>query len=212
MKKTKDYAVIVSIFSAAIALACIGIVAFHNFDQSGVVELGTFIGIGVALISTCATLIVGLQILNYIEFKEIKNRIKNIDSIEENIKNAEIKIEKTRRHSAVWMSNTIAMFAVRELDPQSRIDLYITSIAMLTQYIKQEYVTIVINRYNNLIIDINITKRIEQSKLTNWSEFKLLTYSSDNCYDQIRSKHIEVIYKIEQLLNNTTESGIKSNE
>lgn len=97
MNKKRDYAVIVSIFSATVALTCVGIVVFHNFDQNGVVELGTFIGIGVALIGICATLIVGLQILNYIEFKNVKNKINNVDNMESNIINTKKDIEKIQR-------------------------------------------------------------------------------------------------------------------
>ncbi|CDN30786.1 hypothetical protein BN938_0681 [Mucinivorans hirudinis] len=96
MTKKRDYAVILSVFSAAIAFTCAGIVTFNNFDQNGVVELGTFIGIGVALIGICATLIVGLQILNYLEFKEIKRKIQNIDEIESNIIKTKTEVDKTR--------------------------------------------------------------------------------------------------------------------
>lgn len=129
MNKEKDYAVIVSVFSAAIALTCFGIMIFHNFDQNGVVELDTFVGIGVALIGICATLIVGLQILNYIEFKDAKNKIKELETINSRIAGMNIFHETIMRESNVQLSNVFIQLS-KEMENKDKINMYVSSITL----------------------------------------------------------------------------------
>lgn len=85
MEKKCIWSVIISCISTAISLACIGIVTCDNFKTGGVVTIDTFIGVIAALIGVCATIMVGLQIWNHIEFRDVKDKVNEINAAKEEI-------------------------------------------------------------------------------------------------------------------------------
>ena len=199
MTKKRDYAVVVSIISAIISLTCIGIICFHNFDQNGVVELGTFIGIGVALIGICATIIVALQIINFIEFKEVKNRIQNIDIIEKEIIASRDRIENFNMDFA----NILFDLARFNEDKSLKIEWILKGIVIgfkTCDLSIDKNIDAVFVRYEKLLEELD---HYEQLKIFDetWVEFisiKIPKLKFDN--SEISEMHRKAIIKISTLM------------
>ena len=100
MEKKNSWAVIISSLSFVVALACVGFVYCKSKEMGGVVDLGTFVGICVGLIGVCATIIVGLQIWNHLEFRD---RLTRLSQLEDEIKayKDEMKAYKNTLHKTI---------------------------------------------------------------------------------------------------------------
>ncbi len=84
-KKTKSKWVIINVTCVATALVCIGLTFWGNFKNGGVVTIDAYLGVIGTLIGICATIMVGLQIWNHLEFREVRDRIKRLDETDEEI-------------------------------------------------------------------------------------------------------------------------------
>lgn len=201
MEKSKDYALIISVLSIIIALGCVGVVVFHNFDQNGVVELGTFIGIGVALIGICATLIVGLQILNYIEFKDIKNRIQQIDTLESTIKNVINSHDTALSNSNEQLANVFVTLAKKEGVYPMRIDLLVSSIVIqlygVSRYDTTNFSLSLHHKYVQLQNDVNVFDNMKMPEPISWERFKTINFpiTIEN-RDKLQLMHCEIMTRI----------------
>lgn len=72
--------IIINIISIATALVCVSLTFWGNLKNNGVLTTDAYIGVIATLIGICATIMVGLQIWNHIEFRDTKEKIKDIDS------------------------------------------------------------------------------------------------------------------------------------
>lgn len=68
MDKKLRWAFNISLLSLFGLLICIGIIIFQN-SKIGVVTIDTYIGVVATLIGICATIMVGFQIINFMELK-----------------------------------------------------------------------------------------------------------------------------------------------
>ena len=72
-KKKNTIIVVVSVMTAVI---CIALTFWGNWKNDGILTTDAFIGIMATFIGVCATLIVGVQIVNHIEIRNMQKSIK----------------------------------------------------------------------------------------------------------------------------------------
>lgn len=97
--KDKNKNIIIVVASIATALICIALTFWGNWKNNGVLTTDAFIGVMATLIGVCATIIVGVQIVNHLELRKMQTSIK---TIEEERK----ELEYQRKAFSVEMYNT----------------------------------------------------------------------------------------------------------
>lgn len=76
-KKKNTIIVVVSVMTAVI---CIALTFWGNWKNGGILTTDAFIGIMATFIGVCATLIVGVQIVNRIEIRNMQKSIKSFEN------------------------------------------------------------------------------------------------------------------------------------
>ena len=93
------------------SLLCIALTFWGNWKNNGVLTTDAFIGILATFIGICATLIVGVQIVNHIELRNMQKSIKEIEeersSLKHDIKAFNVEMYNTR----LGCGNTLAFLA-----------------------------------------------------------------------------------------------------
>lgn len=98
MKKRDIFIVVLSI---ATALACVGFTIWGNFKNGGVLTIDAFMGVIAALIGVCATIIVGFQIASYLEQRETKDQIADLQKERKRLESISANISKMRSDLAI---------------------------------------------------------------------------------------------------------------
>ncbi len=115
------------------ALVCVAITFWGNWKNNGVLTTDAFIGVLATFIGVCATFIVGVQIVNHMELKNMQKSIREIEN--------ERKILQEERDAfAVEMSNArmgigntltlIAFTAQKQKDKVTEFNAWIHSIIL----------------------------------------------------------------------------------
>ena len=75
--------IVVNIVCITVSLLCVVMIIEYPFKNGGGFGLENFIGVMATFIGICATMMVGLQIYNHLEIREVTERIKNIKNMED---------------------------------------------------------------------------------------------------------------------------------
>lgn len=78
MNKTKTKEIVIIAICIAAALICIVLTFWGNWKNNGVLTTDAFVGVLATFMGICATIIVGIQIVSFIELREMRNQIKAI--------------------------------------------------------------------------------------------------------------------------------------
>lgn len=109
--RTKSRNIIILTSSILTSLLCIALTFWGNWKNNGVLTTDAFIGILATFIGICATLIVGVQIVNHIELRNMQKSIKEIEeersSLKHDIKAFNVEMYNTR----LGCGNTLAFLA-----------------------------------------------------------------------------------------------------
>lgn len=121
MKEKKKNTIIV-VTAVMTAVVCIALTFWGNWKNGGVLTTDAFIGVMATFIGVCATLIVGVQIVNHIEIREMRENIKEFEiekntlrqqmdafsiNLKQQIEVFSIKMDNTRLYSG----NTLVLLA-----------------------------------------------------------------------------------------------------
>ena len=79
MNKTKSRNTVIITICIASALMCIALTFWGNWKNNGVLTTDAFIGVMATFIGVCATIIVGVQIVNHLELRKMQTSIKTIE-------------------------------------------------------------------------------------------------------------------------------------
>lgn len=79
MKEKKKNTIIV-VAAVMTAVVCIALTFWGNWKNGGVLTTDAFIGVMATFIGVCTTLIVGVQIVNHIEIRKMRENIKEFDA------------------------------------------------------------------------------------------------------------------------------------
>ena len=74
--------IVVNIVCITVSLLCVIMVIEYPFKNGGGFGMEDFIGVMATFIGICATMMVGLQIYNHLEIREVTERVKNLQKLE----------------------------------------------------------------------------------------------------------------------------------
>jgi len=74
--------IVVNIVCIIVSLLCVIMIIEYPFKNGGGFGLENFIGVMATFIGICATMMVGLQIYNHLEIRDITERVKNLQNLE----------------------------------------------------------------------------------------------------------------------------------
>ncbi len=84
--KDKNKNIIIVVSCIATALICIALTFWGNWKNDGVLTTDAFMAVLATFIGICATLIVGVQIINHLELRKIQKSIKDIEDERDSLK------------------------------------------------------------------------------------------------------------------------------
>ena len=99
--------IVVNIICIISSLLCVILIIESPFKNGGGFGLENFIGVMATFIGICATMMVGLQIYNHLEIREVRERVKNL----QNLENEQKKIIKELRFAQKGVSDLFRLQA-----------------------------------------------------------------------------------------------------
>lgn len=127
----KNKNIIIVISCIAIAIICIVLTFWGNWKNDGVLTTDAFIGVMATFIGTCATLIVGVQIVSFFELKEMKAQVSTIQEerrlLDEQQKAFSVEMYNTRLSIGNALT-LIAFTAQKNNDPAIEFNSWLLSI------------------------------------------------------------------------------------
>jgi hypothetical protein len=207
MKKIVDYKIIINIVCVACALFCVGLTIWSNFRNGGVITIDAYLGVVASLIGACTTIIVGFQIFNYFEFRDVKNKIAIIENVEEKVSSINFRHESLIRRSNAQLATFFAELANgQDVATKDRVNYLIISIILEgvgdttfeSAILPDNYDTTALERKYRLLSrfmqKIAIVTNKSDEPLMFWDDFKRLSYKQTlkNFYE-ISKMHYEII-------------------
>lgn len=100
------------------AIVCIALTFWGNLKNDGVLSTDAYMGIIATLIGICATIVVGFQIVSFMEFRNFREQIKKLDDQQQQVKALHDKMQQDNQklqaqiHSAkIDLSNAFISIA-----------------------------------------------------------------------------------------------------
>lgn len=110
--KDKNKNIIIIVTSIATALICIALTFWGNLKNDGVLTTDAFVGIIAAFIGVCATIIVGIQIVSFIELREVRTQIKTIQEERMKLKEQQDYYSNAIHNTRVGLGDALALSAM----------------------------------------------------------------------------------------------------
>lgn len=209
MDKKKSWAIIISVISLATAVTTATFLICKNFQFGvGIDEGATFVGICTSLIGVFATVILGLQIWNHLEFSKVKDDVKYIEILKGQIEEAKYDINVTQILINGITSDVFGKLANDEKDfnfklcysMQALIFLYIQEDENKINYdVKIKSIEDILKNID--IILINVKKAVFSRLIFEQFKNKAQSYPSDMPnYAEIMKKHYDIVLRLEKLL------------
>jgi len=117
--------IVVYIVCITVSLLCVIIVIEYPFRNGGGFGLENFVGVMATFIGICATMMVGLQIYNHLEIRDISERVKNLQKLE----NEQITIIEKLRFAQKGVSDLFRLQARTRTDNYVPVCLAVSVIA-----------------------------------------------------------------------------------
>lgn len=212
---------IINWVSIVTAVLCVLITFWGNWKNNGVLTIDAFMGIIATLIGVCTTIIVGLQILNYIEFRDAKNKIQELEDINSKIHGTNYLHETILRESNTQLSNVFVQLSKQLDSSEDKIKMYISSITLTgignpnyraTICADDHDTSVLESRYqyvqdlllkieaNNMIAKLESREIIKIQRPPLWDQFKEISYKKTlKNYNKICALHFDVLKRIEEL-------------
>lgn len=191
------------------AIACIALTFWGNIKNDGVLTTDAFIGVCTTLIGVCATIIVGFQIVAYLEIPKIKRQMEEIEMEREKMQKEQIaqqekfqKIQESLQNKIVFIGRNLsnAFVSIAGITNSNSIKslAYLTSI--YCDNIEIENSEITLRKYESLYESLNATNEEDKKALsTQVDKLKgIMIPENIKDYYEIMKLHSEVIVILEK--------------
>ena len=181
--KDKNKNIIIVVTCIATALICIVLTFWGNWKNDGILTADAFMAVLATFIGICATLIVGVQIVSFIELKEVRAQMKAVQE-ERHLLNEQKESFRIEMYNArLGLGNALALIALtaqKNKDTSIEFESLVISIiiddwssmngsALLTRYqrlsdianivvpsVNQDYINDTYNKLSILVVPTNI--------------------------------------------------------
>ena len=110
MNKKNKSTIFVTI-SLVTALVCIAITFWGNWKNDGILTTDAYLGIIATFIGACATIIVGAQIVNHLELRNMQTSLKAIEDEREKIKQQQEAFSMEMYNTRLGIGNALTLIA-----------------------------------------------------------------------------------------------------
>lgn len=205
--KDKNKNIIIVVASIATALICIALTFWGNWKNEGVLTTDAFIGIMATLIGVCATIIVGVQIVSFIELRDVRSQIQAIQK-ERKLLNEQKDSFKIEMYNArLGLGNALVLIA---LTSQKNKDLVIEFESLVISIIIDDWRSmsgsVLLKRYQRLseIADEIISSSNKDYINDTYNKLSILFVPTNiDHYNEIMSLHHNLLSKLKSS-NKTT--------
>ena len=128
--KDKNKNIIIVVTCIATALICVILTFWGNWKNDGVLTTDAFMAVLATFIGVCATLIVGVQIVSFIELKEVRTQMKAVQEERRLLKEQQEQFSKKMRNIRVILGNSLALSAVTARNKTIAFESYLSSIVV----------------------------------------------------------------------------------
>lgn len=128
--KDKNKNIIIVVTCIATALICIVLTFWGNWKNDGVLTIDAFMAVLATFIGICATLIVGVQIVSFIELKEVRTQMKAVQEERRLLKEQQEQFSKEMSNIRVILGNALALSAVTARNKTIAFESYLSSIVV----------------------------------------------------------------------------------
>lgn len=128
--KDRNKNIIVVVTCIATALICIALTFWGNWKNDGVLTTDAFMAVLATFIGICATLIVGVQIVSFIELKEVRTQMKAVQEERRLLKEQQEQFSKEMKNIRVILGNALALSAVTARNKTIAFESYLSSIVV----------------------------------------------------------------------------------
>ena len=207
--KDKNKNIIIVIVCIATALICIAFTFWGNLKNDGVLTTDAFVGIIAAFIGVCATIIVGIQIVSFIELREVRTQIKTIQEERMKLKDQQDYFSNAIHNTRVGLGDALALSAMTARTNNNDViefESWVISIVIDDWNSSNKGATL-LNRYKRLLEIAD--KVVESYDLTQknriYHSLSILDVPTDiENYNYIKALHHQLLSKLSSS-NQTTE-------
>ena len=128
--KDRNKNIIVVVTCIATALICIALTFWGNWKNDGILTADAFMAVLATFIGICATLIVGVQIVSFIELKEVRTQMKTVQEERRLLKEQQEQFSKKMSNIRVILGNALALSAVTARNKTIAFESYLSSIVV----------------------------------------------------------------------------------
>ena len=197
MDDMKNKNLIIVTICIATAIICIALTFWGNWKNNGVLTTDAFVGIMATFVGVCATIIVGVQIVNHLELRKMHNSIKAIEKEREDLKYQHEAFSIEMYNARLSIGNALALMALTAKD---RGDVATEFTAWVHSIIINDWTSIkgdtLLNRYRRIseIADKVILNGIPPFLEDTYKELSILDVPKDiQHYDEIMSLHYKLL-------------------
>lgn len=189
----KNRDVIIVVCSIATAVVCIVLTWLGSYKCGGCISLESYYGVLATFIGICATLIVGLQIVNSLKIQQTEQRVKEIQIERNKMRSEQEALKDDIDYVSIELANVFTVIAGSSNIPFVRASCYLMSIVLCD--IKLINADILLQRYTNLEEAIMEAGKDELQHLSKQApKLKEIQIPiNTEHYTEIMSLHIKVI-------------------
>lgn len=107
----KNKNIIIVIACIAASLICIALTFWGSWKNNGILTTDAFIGVMATFIGICATIIVGVQIVNHIEIRDIQKSVKQIETEREQLEFEQKAFSVEMYNTRLSVGNSLTLLA-----------------------------------------------------------------------------------------------------
>ena len=114
--KDKNKNIIIVVTCIATALICIILTFWGNWKNDGVLTTDAFMAVLATFMGICATLIIGVQIVNHLEMRRMQDSIKKIEKERKELEYQRKAISVEMYNTRISIGNALAIMAIMAKD------------------------------------------------------------------------------------------------
>ena len=215
MNKTKSRNTVIITICIASALICIALTFWGNWKNNGVLTTDAFISVMATFIGVCATIIVGVQIVNHLELRKMQTSIKTIEEERKELEYQRKAFSVEMYNTRLGLGNALSLMA---LTAKKNNNLAIEFEAWVISIILDDWSSmkgsVLLKRYQRLVEIANslIPSADENFLEDTYNELSILEVpKSIEHYDEIMSLHHGLLNDIKKNIQTIKNESVSKN-
>ena len=179
------------------ALFCIALTFWGNLKNNGMLTTDAFVGFMSALIGVCATIIVGFQIASYLEFRETRKQVEDLEKERKRLELMCSDLNDIRKD----LANAFVTIYEPTDNPLMRIVACIMAICVESQSCNSSHRLLA--RYNALeqaLGEIQINEGSQEMLAAFNKKLKDIAYTNNSqIWNDVINSHYRIVAKLDEL-------------